>query len=68
MPRKNSPKSLQTEPTTDSAPESVQTPAPAKKTFRVRPDNLTPADVKAWSKFKRDSIEIERQWWSITRS
>jgi len=44
-------------------------PAPAKeppKAVTIKKP-LTHADVKAWSKFRRDSVEIERQWLRIIR-
>jgi hypothetical protein len=60
MPRKKK-QPPQNEPAAEATSE-VQTPAPAKKALRVKPDWMTKDQVKAWQKFNRDSREIEAQW------
>lgn len=64
---KNSPK-RKPQPAAEAAPESVQTPAPAKPD-RVPPPSvknpLPPDAVKRMREFYKDSYEIERQWWRV---
>jgi hypothetical protein len=68
MPKK-SPKQ-QPRPAAETAPESVQTPAPAKN--KAPPPSvknwvhLTRGELKKRRDYLEDSIEIERQFWRLT--
>ena len=61
---KESPK--QPQPSTGAAPESVQTPAPAKPKAPPVKNTLPPDAVKRMREFYKDSYEIERQFWRLT--